>query len=130
MRHDCQETWWWNLLYINNFGDHLAPDDKPELPAGCMGVTWYMANDMQFYVISPLIIYPLWRCRRWMTGILYILPWVFVFSLIPFILTYIDKEPLGGEFMRFYEKPWDRFQPYIIGLFLGFILNKLKAHWL
>jgi len=26
-----------------------------------MGVTWYLANDMQFYLISPLLIYPLWR---------------------------------------------------------------------
>jgi len=25
-----------------------------------MGVTWYMANDMQFYFLSPLFILPLW----------------------------------------------------------------------
>ena len=26
-----------------------------------MGVTWYMANDMQFYVLAPLFILPLWK---------------------------------------------------------------------
>jgi peptidoglycan/LPS O-acetylase OafA/YrhL len=26
-----------------------------------MGVTWYMANDMQFYILSPLFILPLWK---------------------------------------------------------------------
>ena len=29
-----------------------------------MGVTWYMANDMQFYFLSPLFILPLWKNFR------------------------------------------------------------------
>ena len=30
----------------------------------CMGQSWYLAADMQMYLISPLLIYPLWRWRR------------------------------------------------------------------
>ncbi|KZR96828.1 Nose resistant to fluoxetine protein, partial [Daphnia magna] len=31
---------------------------------GCMGQTWYLAVDMQLFVISPLIVYPLWRWKK------------------------------------------------------------------
>lgn len=30
----------------------------------CMGQTWYLAVDMQLFVISPLIVYPLWRWKK------------------------------------------------------------------
>jgi peptidoglycan/LPS O-acetylase OafA/YrhL len=29
-----------------------------------MGQTWYMDNDMQLFLISPLLIYPLWKWRK------------------------------------------------------------------
>ena len=29
-----------------------------------MDETWYMACDMQMFILSPLIIWPLWRWRR------------------------------------------------------------------
>ena len=45
----CSKYWWTNLLYINNLYPWMAEDE-------CMGWTWYLANDMQFYVISPLIL--------------------------------------------------------------------------
>lgn len=29
-----------------------------------MAVSWYLAADMQLFIISPLFVYPLWRWRR------------------------------------------------------------------
>ncbi|GBO13644.1 Nose resistant to fluoxetine protein 6 [Araneus ventricosus] len=49
---NCHENWWWNLLYINNF---------QAIAGQCLGWSWYLANDMQFYVISPLFLITLWR---------------------------------------------------------------------
>ncbi|GBN43894.1 hypothetical protein AVEN_269142-1, partial [Araneus ventricosus] len=48
----CKDNWWWNMLYINNF-QALFFDQ-------CMEWSWYLANDMQFYVISPLFLITLW----------------------------------------------------------------------
>jgi peptidoglycan/LPS O-acetylase OafA/YrhL len=31
----------------------------------CMNPTWYLAVDMQLFFVSPLLIYPLWRWRKW-----------------------------------------------------------------
>ncbi|KAL6448084.1 hypothetical protein ACFW04_000249 [Cataglyphis niger] len=39
----CEKYWWRNLLYINNLFDHK------EL---CMSWSWYLANDMQFFIIG------------------------------------------------------------------------------
>jgi len=31
----------------------------------CLGQTWYLDNDMQMFLVAPLIIYPLWRLKKW-----------------------------------------------------------------
>lgn len=66
LKDPCIQYWWTNLLYINN----LVP-----WPAGseCYGVTWYLANDMQFHVISPLIILLLVRRRHLGFGLISVL---------------------------------------------------------
>lgn len=30
-----------------------------------MGQTWYLAVDMQLFLVSPLLIYPLWRWKKY-----------------------------------------------------------------
>lgn len=30
-----------------------------------MGQTWYLAVDMQLFLVAPLVIYPLWRWRKY-----------------------------------------------------------------
>ena len=52
----CREEAWTNFLYINNIVD-------PNPSVYCMGETWYLAVDMQLFLVSPLIIYPLWRWK-------------------------------------------------------------------
>lgn len=43
----CRIYWWRNILYINNF----FPQHEM-----CMMWSWYMANDMQFYVMSVFLL--------------------------------------------------------------------------
>ena len=53
----CHDYWWTNLLFLNNF-----------LPNGhgsnCIGHSWYLANDMQFFWISPPIFFLYSRVHR------------------------------------------------------------------
>lgn len=37
----------------------------------CMGETWYLSNDIQMYIMSPLFIYPLWRWHK--RGVIWVL---------------------------------------------------------
>ncbi|KAL0132838.1 hypothetical protein PUN28_000500 [Cardiocondyla obscurior] len=43
----CPKYWWRNLLYINNF---FSFDTM------CMKWSWYLANDMQFYIIAVILL--------------------------------------------------------------------------
>ena len=45
----CQDYWWANILYINNLVLWKATEV-------CVGQTWYLSNDMQFYVIAPVFV--------------------------------------------------------------------------
>lgn len=73
----CKDTWWKNLLYINNLFEksvEMAVHDcfccsftvlimrlyTTLFLFQCFGVSWYLANDMQFFVLSPLMLIPLY----------------------------------------------------------------------
>ncbi|XP_039252326.2 nose resistant to fluoxetine protein 6-like [Styela clava] len=50
----CHQYWWTNLLYINN----LYPT---QLNGECFALAWYLANDMQFFLLAPISIIILTR---------------------------------------------------------------------
>jgi hypothetical protein len=44
----CPTDWWKNLLFVNNLFGNMYDE--------CMVWTWYVANDMQFFLISPIFL--------------------------------------------------------------------------
>ena len=56
----CAKNWWANILFINNIYPTKGTD-------GCIPWTWYLANDWQFFVITPifLILY----LSNWKAGV-------------------------------------------------------------
>ena len=66
--HACEESLQCNPLFTNP--DDIAPhciDDCVERSCiegyttdGCLGQTWYLAFDMEWFLVSPLVVYPLW----------------------------------------------------------------------
>ena len=129
---NCEKYWWTNFLYINNFYPW-------NLGNQCVGWTWYLANDMQFYIISPLILIPLY----------YIFPVGFVISFVMVVCCLVitstltavyDFQANSFAFLAYgynghptslmtysdaiYIKPWDRFGPYVVGLLLGFVFYR------
>ena len=146
--HDiCQESWWYNLLYINNV------DLKPDLSNMCMGATWYLAVDMQMFLIAPLVIWPLWKFPKIGLGIAgalttagkFCLDWhtqfhthnhIFSATGVALGLAWAEDYPptMGVQgletennyFRYYYVMPWCRYQPYILGMLLGFWLYKSR----
>ena len=126
---NCESYWWTNLLYINNFYPTKFDDQ-------CMGWAWYLANDMQFFVISPLFLILLYT---WYPAglIAIVITLLSSFGVTGFIAGYygypasqfydafvgITPDPnLPDVSTEIYGKPYCRIGPYLIGIILGFIL--------
>ncbi|XP_071156465.1 nose resistant to fluoxetine protein 6-like isoform X2 [Mytilus edulis] len=123
----CKDAWYYNFFYINNFVN------LKDTSSQCMAWTWYLANDMQFFVISPLIIIPLFFSKA-IGGIV-----MFVILLGSWIATgvisktYNMKPSLvaGGDFFSYFDyyyiKPYCRIGPYLVGMFTGYVLYRTNC---
>ena len=127
----CDKYWYTNLLYINNFW----PEDFSKQ---CVGWGWYLANDMQFFVISPIMLIPLfflWPLGVVVTTVILIgslivtgtLAGVYNLGVSSFELL---ADPLAANMTHadynsvYYGKPYCRIMPYLVGILLGYMLYK------
>ena len=78
--NSCSEEWWHIILYIANLTKKT----------GCIGQTWYLWADMQMFVVSPLIILPMFYWQKNHNGLkLWFLVFLF-FSFVPLYVTLIN----------------------------------------
>ncbi|CAF1405402.1 unnamed protein product [Rotaria magnacalcarata] len=127
----CRQTWWRNLLYINNFFD---------MKTGCMPITWFLAVYMQFHWISPL--YLLTVSWNWVFGMLVAVAFILVDIITTAVIVSKNNYDHGifGEMYStrtngsdtthdysndVYIKPWCRIAPYAVGLILGYVLYEI-----
>ena len=121
--HRCQESVWKNFLYVNNIWDNDM----------CMSWTWYLATDMQFFLLSPWIAWLYLASKKLAiyTLLVMILISAFIQSII---ISYynIQLSFIGnnGPFDYYYYRPWCRVNTYLLGiLFLWLYLShKRREH--
>ncbi|KAI6183960.1 hypothetical protein M3Y97_00544800 [Aphelenchoides bicaudatus] len=121
----CKNSWWVNLLYLNNF---IKQDDS------CMGWSWYLANDFQFYCFAPILIILLYKFRT--GGVLFGVLCIVASSIVTVLITIQKGYPpapllttklqivtiLNEYWVDLYVKPYVRCGPYIIGCLTGYLL--------
>jgi peptidoglycan/LPS O-acetylase OafA/YrhL len=125
---DCHKRWWSNLLYVNNFVPHWKT-------SSCLGQSWYLANDMQFFMISPVILIIYMKINKLLSwgiivglNILGIITSAVIahhFNLNPVIFSADNKL---NYFNYYYTKPYCRVPPYAIGLACGMILFSYRQY--
>ena len=126
----CSKYWWTNLLYVNNFYPWKFNDE-------CLTWSWYLANDMQLYIIAPLMLLPLYYLAP--VGVIISGAFLLCSFLITATLTGVyDLQanllaPIAYQYTSnvtqeavdiIYIKPWARIAPYIVGILLGYVLYK------
>ena len=122
MNVQCKPYWWTNALFINNFY-------PPSLMDNCMFHTWYLANDFQFFLLTPPLV--MLYCRNRKLGYYLTLSMNVASMALCLILTAtlgitINK---GGNHQfsdLYYSKPWTRWAPYGWGCILGFMWFEYK----
>lgn len=124
----CSTGWWYTILYVQNLVDpsHL-----------CMGWSWYLADDMQYYVLSPIVLIAYWKNKYlgWFLTFLGIIVCMatnlgicLANDIQNFPLFQAGAEignyiPPGGKYgALIYLPPWTRVSPYLVGFLCAFIL--------
>ena len=114
----------------------------------CYGVTWYLANDMQFFIISPiflLLLYHFWKVGLATIAGIMIVSIAVIGTLVGIkspnanllqgTIVYGDNSHLSLSnfaFSNIYEKPYCRINAYLVGIVLGFVFYKkwnIKPHF-
>jgi peptidoglycan/LPS O-acetylase OafA/YrhL len=131
--HDCDRYWYSNLIFMNNF-----------IPNGginqCLGVSWYLAVDMQIFFISPIIMMLYIKVNKllgWISvGLLCILNVLcagliaYHFGLNPIMLSSDNFSSSGKSNYDnyYYKKPYCRIAPYALGLACGFVVYSYRKY--
>ncbi|XP_011495596.1 PREDICTED: nose resistant to fluoxetine protein 6-like [Ceratosolen solmsi marchali] len=123
----CRKNWWYFLFYIQNLmGSHQE----------CLQHLWYVAVDMQLFIISPIILYPLYKKPKIglaITGLLLIISLAVTAAIIAINrypmasvkLSDFSPELTAKMFSDVYNKPYTRGGPWLIGILFGYeIVNK------
>ncbi|XP_018567001.1 nose resistant to fluoxetine protein 6-like isoform X2 [Anoplophora glabripennis] len=117
---NCKQYWWTTLLYVQNY---------------CVGQTWYLNIDMQLYLISPIMLFLLWRYPKAGGG--FVILCIMTFIVVPFYIAYVDemagittnfypKNPKNDFMNYYYLKTHGRAAPWFIGVLLGHILSLIR----
>ncbi|XP_043641031.1 nose resistant to fluoxetine protein 6 [Drosophila teissieri] len=118
----CSDTWWATLLYVQNYA---APGRM------CLGHSWYLAVDMQLYILSPLLLIALYKWRRKAIAgivllILLLSGCVFSIVMLRELKVFDRYGNLGGdstEMRLIYYTTHARATPWLIGLLFGYFLH-------
>ncbi|XP_039305525.1 nose resistant to fluoxetine protein 6 isoform X2 [Solenopsis invicta] len=116
----CAKYWWRNLLYINNLFDFNTM---------CMSWSWYLACDMQFFIIGLALL--ILSSIYFYTAVAILSMLLMGSILLSGYISYSNEYvPTLDESTRLIESlyvpPWVRIGPYIIGMITGYIIVRLN----
>ncbi|KAG5344702.1 NRF6 protein, partial [Acromyrmex charruanus] len=116
----CAKYWWRNILYINNLFGYKKM---------CLFWSWYLSNDMQFYIIglALLILSTVYFYVAVVILSTILIASVILSGYISYIYEYV---PTLDELYRLldvlYYPPWIRIGPYIIGMITGYVTRRFN----
>ncbi|XP_075590262.1 nose resistant to fluoxetine protein 6-like isoform X2 [Dermatophagoides farinae] len=130
-QQSCHKNWWNVLLYINNFCNLNSPTNPQ---SECLSYLWYLAVDMQFFIISPLLIiflaYESYRMRT--IGIIINIAFILSSSsLTAFLMAWKHLTPTvlvtvyDLDYINMvYKASYCRIGPYCIGILMAYIYHR------
>lgn len=136
----CSDTWWATLLYVQNYVfpkkivsinipfANLCKTSIKIFPFQCISQSWYLAVDTQLYVISPLILIPLWKWGKKalapiiLFGVLCMGCTFATFMSWKFTLFRVDDDHVDDRQRLTYYPTHTRVPTWLIGVIFGYFL--------
>lgn len=124
----CNEYWWANMFYMNNFVDKLPIGPVGQGGDYCMAWSWYLACDMQMFLGLPFIL--IFRKRLGNRA-----GWVFLACLAIAGIVRANWLIIGNNFisdpifggMKFfhmvYQDTLSRCQPFFVGVGMSWLFD-------
>ncbi|XP_033116068.1 nose resistant to fluoxetine protein 6-like [Anneissia japonica] len=127
-RQLCRATWWTNVLYINNLFPFPGTDGSI-----CMIWSWYLAVDMQFFIITPPLLILLFKRPRLgiaATAVVCVVSFITTASLTGYWGLkaglnsgfYNNRSLEFPDAQRIYNKPYTRISTYLVGILTGYVM--------
>ncbi|XP_042903097.1 O-acyltransferase like protein [Parasteatoda tepidariorum] len=124
---NCNNYWWRNLLFINNFFDF---DDM------CLTHSWYISCDFQLYFSTLLVLLPLLKSQTMgliitvvivIASVVYTGLMTYLYDLIPGLdISYMDKDFRSESYLKVIANPLTHAGPYFLGVFVGYAVAVKK----
>ncbi|KAJ8687833.1 hypothetical protein QAD02_023627, partial [Eretmocerus hayati] len=120
-----RDNWLYSLLYIQNFVNKY--DYR-------IMHTWYLAVDMQLFLISPIILITLYKKPKMGLALLAFL--IVICQVVAASITGINSYPvlyltrewnltlMQESYNELYQVPYTRASPWLFGIILGFMVSK------
>lgn len=136
----CSHTWWATLLYLQNYLfpssmvriyplNNLLDDLTFPTHLQCISQSWYLAVDMQLYILSPIFLLSLWKWRHKavvpiaLLGLLSLLCTFVMYMVFDFTLYRFHDSHLNLRQQLTYLPTHTRLSPWLIGTLFGYFLH-------
>jgi peptidoglycan/LPS O-acetylase OafA/YrhL len=125
----CHDYIWTNFLFINNFIPLQTSTTNT-----CFYHSWYLAVDMQLFILAPLLIFWYQYCQ-WQGQIVTII--LFFASVTStaywsyireWSINTFDGSLVNNYDVEAYANPIIRAQAYLAGMYIAFLINNEKGH--
>jgi len=120
----CDVSWWSELIYLMNF----VPFDYDKV---CMGWTWYLGDDMLFFIVG-IFLTPVFYRKRWVGWLMGFLIMVIQFVVTAYLIAHynLGTYAFGFNYKAYsyyaYSKPYCRIAAYLIGIMAAWVLLDLE----
>lgn len=116
---NCEQNWYWTLLFVQNY----ATLDI------CLGHTWYLGVDMQLYIISPILLFALYKWgKKAAIGIVALIVllsvWLFTLMMVKEYSMFFRNGINSQDSQRLlYFSTHLHATPWLIGAVFGYVLH-------